>query len=256
MRRLRLCLRLRRRREVAVPRARPDLPSLALSQELADWLAGPRGRLLRRARIGQRQRVLEVGSGHGIISEELARRCAGELVALDRDVTPGGGAGRLVGAEAGTLPFADCCFDLVFFQNVLLWVSDLKRAIAEATRVLEPGGALVAIEPDFGGMLEHPPEVALRDVWLKALGRAGADAEVGRKLPGLCEAAGLSVWCELQSVPRPATAEATELLEGLPLTENERHRVAEARTALSEPEGKWEAFIHVPYVLVVARKRT
>ena len=247
MRGLRLCLCLRGRREVAV---RPDLPDPGLSGRLSEWLAGPRGRLLRRARIGRRQRVLEVGCGHGVVTEELQRRAKGTVTTLDRAAT------ATVGAEAEALPLRDGAFDLVFFQNVLLWASDLKRAIAEAARVLEEGGALVAIEPDFGGMLEHPPGIALKQVWMEGLGRAGADPEVGRKLPGLCEATGLDVWCELQNVPQPATAEAMSLVEGLPLTEEQRQRVAKAEAALEAADGKWGTFVHVPYVLVVGTKRT
>ena len=181
--------------------SRPDLPDRDQSLQLAEWLAGPRGRHLRRAQIGRRRRVLEVGCGHGFVTEELVRRCPGQVVALDRDTRPAAQRGIsgacLVEAEATALPFADSSVDLAFFQNVLLWIGDPQAAIEEAARVLAPGGCLVAIEPDFGGMIEHPPEIALQDVWLRALRASGADPLIGRKLPGMCERAGLDVWVEL-----------------------------------------------------------
>ncbi|HJN14552.1 MAG TPA: methyltransferase domain-containing protein, partial [Armatimonadota bacterium] len=154
--------------------------------------------------------------------------------------------------DALSLPFASHSFDLIFCQNVLLWTG--PGAVAEAARVLQPGGALVCIEPDFGGMLEWPDEIALRDVWLRGLTAAGADPEIGRKLPGACESAGLDSWVELQNLPQPTTADAVRLCEGLPLSEADSARVDAAAAALADLLGAWSAFVHVPYVLVVAMK--
>ena len=58
-------------------------------------------------------------------------------------------------APAERLPFADGAFDLVFCQFALLWL-DAAAAVGEVRRVLSPGGVLAAIEPDYGGMIEHP----------------------------------------------------------------------------------------------------
>jgi SAM-dependent methyltransferase len=217
---------------------------------VAAWLAGPRGRALRRARIGLRRRVLEVGCGHGVVTEELRRRAAGEVVSLD--VSPYPGASLV--ADATHLPFPDASFDLVFFQNVLLWVADRPAAVAEAARVLQPGGDLVALEPDYGGMMEYP-DLGLAAVWRAALTRAGADPLVGRKLPGLCEEAGLQVWVELTHLPQPAHPDALRLLERHELTEAERRQVEAARRALAASRGQWGVFLHVPYFVVVAGKR-
>jgi len=236
---------------------RADLPEPEPSRLLAQWLAGPRGRLLRRAQIGLRRRVLEVGCGHGHVTAELARRCPGEVIALDRDTSPARAAGvvaRLVQADARELALPSASCDLVFFQNVLLWVDPAETAISEAARVLRPGGYLLAVEPDFGGMLEHPSEVALRDVWLRALAEADADPEVGRKLPGLCERAGLDVWVELQHLPRSADPAAARLLDDLPLSAVDRARVERVQRRLSQAAGTWEPFVHVPYFLIAATK--
>ncbi|MBM3471654.1 MAG: methyltransferase domain-containing protein [Armatimonadetes bacterium] len=239
--------------------ARPDLPDPEPSLRLAEWLAGPRGRLLRRAQIGQRRRVLEVGCGHGFVTEELVRRVPGQVVALDRDIRPAASRGvpgaQLVRADAAALPFGDASFGLVLFQNTLLWVSDPRVAIEEATRVLLPRGCLLAIEPDFGGMIEYPPEIALQDVWLRALAACGADPLIGRKLPGMCERTGLEVWTELQGFPQPVGETTTGLLRGLPLTDHDETRVCRAEERLASRSGTWEPFVHVPYFLIAATKR-
>jgi SAM-dependent methyltransferase len=235
---------------------RPDLPSLAQSARLASWLAGPRSRLLRRAQIGLRQRVLEIGCGHGVVSEELARRAPGELVCIDRRLeavrTPPSPSTRRAAADACNLPFRDACFDLVVCQNVLLWVGDLTRTVGEIARVLEPRGTLVALEPDYGGMMEYPPSVALREVWIEGLQAAGADPFVGRKLPAACEEAGLKPCVELLNMPQPATVQGVGLCLGLPLTDPQRARVQEAMAEIRRARNPWSCFLHLPYFLVLA----
>lgn len=235
-----------------------DRPAPRLAQKLADWLSGPRSRALRRAGIGRRQRVLEVGAGHGVVTEELMRRCRGVVVALDIDPTTLAGEYAVralrVAADAQALPFDDASFDLVFFQNVLLWMSDVADTIAEAARVLAPAGVLVALEPDYGAMIEYPV-MGLREVWNEALERAGADPLTGRKLPGLCESAGLHVWVELTHIPRQAEVEALDLLADLPLVEREQAMVEDARAQVRCAPGQWGVFLHVPYFLVVAERR-
>jgi SAM-dependent methyltransferase len=181
------------------------------------------------------------------------------VTCIDRIIEPAVAASpagaHLVGADARQSPFPAPAFDLVFCQNVLMWVPNAEIAIAEMARALEPGGGLVAIEPDYGGMMEYPPDIAVRDLWLAGLTRAGANPEVGRALPALCEAAGLDVWVELQGIPQPATREATHLLLDLPLSADERSRALRAAQAIEARRGKWDCFVHVPYVLLVAMRR-
>ena len=256
---LRLCLRVRRGWTMSggpEHRSRPDLPALAQSQALAQWLAGPRSRALRRASIGLRRRVLEAGCGHGVVTAELQRRARGTVTCLDRNAaalrrTPGD-VSRVAG-DCCHVPFPAASFDLVFFQNTLLWVSPLDAAVQETVRVLDPGGVLVAIEPDYGGMMEYP-DMGLQALWLAGLSRAGADPIVGRKLAGLCQAASLDVWVELVHLPQPALPEAVELLYDLPLTADE-HKTAQAVAhELGRKQETWSVFIHVPYFLIVATK--
>jgi len=236
----------------------PDLPSQAQAQQLAQWLAGPRSRALRRAAIGHRRQVLEVGAGHCVVTSELVRRCRGRVTALDRraDVLAGCAMSEVsfVAGDAHQLPFASASFDLVFFENTLLWLTNPEAAIAESWRVLESGGVVVALEPDYGGMMEYP-DWGIRELWISGLSQAGGDPLFGRKLAGLCEAAGFRVWVELVHIPQPAQAQALSLLDDLPLTDNQRQIAQNVRDYIQRANGDWAVFLHVPYFLTVATKR-
>ena len=215
-----------------------------------EWLSAARARLLRKARIAHRRRVLDLGCGYGLTSEELRRRCAGEVIALDRSFeavswpisTP-----RVCG-DAARLPFADRVFDLVFADHVLMWVNDLCQVLQEVYRVLVGNGALVALEPDFGGMMEWPEEGASRDTWIAALSRAGADPMVGRKLPGLLRATGFNVHVGLLDTLMADDQRRWDLLLDLPLTTEEREEAHRRKEQLM-------SVVHLPHFLIFAFRK-
>ena len=231
----------------------PDLPPPELLQQQADWLAAARGRLLRRVQVARRRRVLDLGCGRGIVTGELVRRSGGTVVALDRnrpalgdDDRPFADAARVC-ADAARLPFAQERFDLVFCQFALLWM-DAPAAVGEIRRVLRPGGLLVAIEPDYGGMIEYPAEIATRDLWLAGITRAGGDPLVGRKLPGLLRRAGWDVRVDLLDRLEPPSPTRFDLLRGLPLDADQRATLDHI-AALST-----DALVHLPLFLITATK--
>lgn len=236
----------------------PDLPPLRLIREQAAWLAPARSWLLQRAHVEQRRSLLDLGCGFGVVSQELARLSSGRVVALDHslpallklqdelhDSPP-------TCADATRLPFADASFDLVFCQLALLWMP-LEPTLAEVQRVLQPGGVLLAIEPDYGGMIEHPGELATRQLWMAGLERAGADPLVGRKLPGLLAGHGFEVRVELMNELTSPVPQRFDLLRGLPLKRRERRQakaIERSAKRLTEP---WQQVVHLPFMLVTAR---
>ncbi len=233
-----------------------DLPSRRLLEAQAAWLAPARARLLRRANIARRRRVLDLACAGGVVAEELVRRSGGEVVGLDRDQNvltdrPRQFQGAtVVRGDAERLPFAEGTFDLVFCQFALMWL-DASAAALEIRRVLAPGGALVAIEPDYGGMIEQPPEIAVGELWRAALERAGADPCVGRKLPALLAAAGFEVRVDLLECLEPPSPLRFDLLGELPLTEAESATLDRARRA-DASLGKGPQVAHLPMFLVTA----
>jgi ArsR family transcriptional regulator len=116
------------------------------------WEAAARG-LVGLMRLGD---VLDAGSGDGTIAALLAPR-AKSIVCLDRSAAMIDAArARLAKnknvtcrvGDVAELPFEDASFDEVLLFNVLTHVAHPARAIAEAARVLRPGGSLVVITLD------------------------------------------------------------------------------------------------------------
>ena len=94
-------------------------------------------------------RILEVGCGEGELAERLAREGSAEVIAVDQSprmvelAQKRGVDARLGRAEA--LEFADASFDCVVAAWMLYHVAELDRALSELSRVLAPGGRLVAV---------------------------------------------------------------------------------------------------------------
>ena len=104
------------------------------------------------------ERVLDVGSGPGALTEELVRRVGASAVAAVDPSEPfvGECARRNPGVDvrlgtAELLPFPDGAFDAALAQLVLHFVSDPLTAASEMRRVLRPGGRAAACVWDFGG---------------------------------------------------------------------------------------------------------
>lgn len=99
-------------------------------------------------------RVLDLGAGNGWLTHRLsASGC--DAVAVDRldDEEDGLGACRhyplsfpAVQADFDRLPFCDASVDLVVLNGSLHYAADPARTLAEARRVLAPGGAVAVMD--------------------------------------------------------------------------------------------------------------
>jgi SAM-dependent methyltransferase len=95
------------------------------------------------------RRVLEVGPGKGELAERIAADLGAEVVGVDQsermvELTGGRGVEAIVG-DVQALPFEDGSFDAAVAAWMLYHVPDVDRAVAELSRVLRPGGRLVAV---------------------------------------------------------------------------------------------------------------
>ncbi|MFI1994655.1 demethylmenaquinone methyltransferase [Actinoplanes sp. NPDC020271] len=117
------------------------------------------------------ERVLDVGAGTGISTDELGRSGA---FAVGADLSVGMlQAGRrvrpdvpLLAGDALKLPFADATFDAVTISFALRNVVDTTAALREFGRVTRPGGRLVVCE------FSTPANPAFRTVYMQYLMRS------------------------------------------------------------------------------------
>ncbi len=236
-----------------------SLPPRELLAQQSDWLAPARSRLLRRVGIAHRQNVLDLGCGWQAVTPELARRCSGRVVAAD--IVPqvftapveASATYQTVCCDAAHLPFRSGSFDLVFCQFALLWF-DAEKTIREIRRVLSAGGALVAIEPDYGGLIEFPDELISAHLWHVALRRAGADPQIGRKLPGMLAENGFEVRVDLLDRLTPPSPLRFDFLRGLPLTAEEIVDLNEIVDADGRCQDS-QRVVHLPVFLVTATRQ-
>ncbi|BCJ43866.1 demethylmenaquinone methyltransferase [Actinoplanes ianthinogenes] len=117
------------------------------------------------------ERVLDVGAGTGVSTDELGRSGA---FAVGADLSVGMlQAGRrvrpdvpLLAGDALRLPFPDATFDAVTISFALRNVVDTSAALREFGRVTRPGGRLVVCE------FSTPTNPAFRTVYMQYLMRS------------------------------------------------------------------------------------
>lgn len=154
----------------------------------AGWTRATRAHLYRRANLLRAKRILDVGSGTGVVTEELAARTKGQVTGVDLDPAMVAYAKARQGqaeyrqGDAHDLLFESAWFDVTVCHFALMWCREPSLAAQEMVRVTRPGGALlVCAEPDYGGRIDHP-RLPLGRWQAEALRREGADPCLGRKL--------------------------------------------------------------------------
>jgi arsenite methyltransferase len=106
---------------------------------------------------------LEVGCGIGFLACEMAREVApgGHVIGVDNspDMIAAAraraereglsGSLEFIVGDAARLDFPSDKFDFVVAVQVYLYVAEIARALAEAARVLKPGGRLIVVDTDW-----------------------------------------------------------------------------------------------------------
>jgi ubiquinone/menaquinone biosynthesis C-methylase UbiE len=129
----------------------------ALAYDTAFFLAERRGlRHVRKDLVGRSKgRVVELGAGTGLnlghysedVSELLLTEPDPHMAAkLRKRASLSALDARVIEAPAEELPFDDASIDTVVSTMVLCTVQDPRRTLAEAARVLRPGGVLLFAE--------------------------------------------------------------------------------------------------------------
>jgi arsenite methyltransferase len=150
--------------------------------------------------------VLDIGSGPGFLAVEMAEAVgpAGSVTGLDPSESmlalararprPAGSAPVDFGpGDATALPYADRSFGIVVSTQVYEYVADMPAALAEAYRVLRPGGRLLVLDTDWDSIVWRSTDPGRMRRVLAAWDEHLADPYLPRRLTGLLAEAGFSV---------------------------------------------------------------
>lgn len=138
-------------------------------------------------------RVVDIGCGSGSMARAIARaHPKAEVVGVDirpnylefaraKAAEEGLGNVRFVEADVFALPFEDGAFDTLWSKYLFQWLKDPAPAIAEAARVIRPGGQLVSADlVDF--VVEHHPADPGFDAEARRVMPQFVDVGIGRRI--------------------------------------------------------------------------
>ena len=164
--------------------------------------------------LSPKSRWLDSGCGRRILEEDLDRledwlvQQCGMVVGMDIRLTGHRNIQQLVCGSLDAMPFAESSFDLITCNMVVEHLDQPERAIAEITRVLAPGGAVVINTPNlwnYGIMANAVASKLLPERWRLRLTHASDSrdpedifpvryrANTFRRLISLLSASGLKV---------------------------------------------------------------
>ncbi len=152
------------------------------------------------------ERVLDIGCGPGYLAAEMAAAVgAGGLVhgidaspgmlevARRRSRAAGSAPVELAQGDATSLPFPDAVFDAAVSTQVYEYVADMPGALAEARRVLAPGGRLLVLDTDWDSVVWRSGDDARMARVLDAWDDHLVHRDLPRRLPSLLRAAGFTL---------------------------------------------------------------
>jgi len=159
-------------------------------QQQARWTQNLRQFLYDQVGIQRAHKILDIGCGTGVLEKELNRISSSHVFGLDIDISPLRVAMDYASNSIYTvgdglcIPYQPGIFDITMCHFLLLWGKKPLRMVEEMARVTRPQGFVLAIaEPDYGGRIDYPPDLAQIGTWqTESLKQQKANPFMGREL--------------------------------------------------------------------------
>jgi ubiquinone/menaquinone biosynthesis C-methylase UbiE len=152
--------------------------------------------------VGRRGRVVGVDVSGAMIAEAKQRHATAALPL------------EFVAGDAQDLTFPDASFDCCRTERMLMHLDDPEKALAEMVRVVRPDGRVVVFDFDWDAVFVDSPYKETTRKIVHAFSDGIKHGWIGRRLPRLFRAAGLTDIICVPHAVRPHCAFAHRLFDG------------------------------------------
>jgi ubiquinone/menaquinone biosynthesis C-methylase UbiE len=199
--------------------------------------------------VGDRGRAIGIDASRALIREAKSRTTKEALA-------------QFVVGDGHAMPFADDTFSGARAERMLQHALDPQGVMADMARVVEPGGRVAVIEPDWDTLVIDAEPLSLTRLFCRGWTEGVRHPNVGRELVGMASHAGLDnieVWPVTWLIPSFKVADQQFSISEM------AERAVEMRRAMTEEAAMWFADVHereehreffaaVTYFFVTARK--